>query len=66
MMENNIQKIEWDKYWGKEKKRKIYDVIASFYREKIIRKTLNYFIKTYLIIFTVFGDFLNQKWDAKQ
>ena len=46
-MENHTKKIEWDKYWNKEKERKIYDVIASFYREKIIKKTLNYFIKSY-------------------
>jgi ubiquinone/menaquinone biosynthesis C-methylase UbiE len=46
-MENNNQKLEWDKYWGKEKRRKAYDVIASFYRERIIKSTLNYFIRTY-------------------
>jgi ubiquinone/menaquinone biosynthesis C-methylase UbiE len=46
-MESNAQEKEWDKYWANEKNRKIYDVIASIYREKIIKRTLNYFIERY-------------------
>jgi dolichol-phosphate mannosyltransferase len=38
----------WDKYWdgkGKAVERSGYDVIASFYRNYLIRPTLNHFIK---------------------
>ena len=42
---NNEEK-EWDKYWTKKQttSQSIYRIIASFYREFIIRGTLNYFI----------------------
>ena len=49
------------------------DLIYKFFLCKFDKSKYEfYFIKTYLIIFTVFGDFLNvwfgdalQKWDAK-
>ena len=41
------QEKEWDHYWSHEKKRKLYDVIASFYRERLIKGALNHFIKKY-------------------
>lgn len=41
----------WDEYWsGKETKksdRKLYDLIAQFYRKFLIRPTLNHFIRKY-------------------
>jgi ubiquinone/menaquinone biosynthesis C-methylase UbiE len=45
---DNLQQEEWEKYWSKDKKRKIYDFIASFYRKMIIKRTLNYFTLKYL------------------
>jgi len=47
-MENNSQQTEWENYWSREKKRIVYDIIASFYRDKIIKKALTFFIKKYL------------------
>lgn len=37
---------EWDKYWTKKKttSQAVYRVIASFYREFIIKRTLNHFM----------------------
>ena len=38
---------EWDKYWTKKRanSQKLYHFAASFYRDKIIKKALNYFIQ---------------------
>jgi ubiquinone/menaquinone biosynthesis C-methylase UbiE len=38
---------DWDGYWTKRKTKSqtIYKTIASFYRKRIIKKTLNYFIQ---------------------
>jgi len=38
---------EWDEYWEKKSGvcGSLYDIISSFYRKFIIRRTLNYFIK---------------------
>jgi len=40
---------EWDLYWVEEKKsnRKVYDIIAQFYRVYIIKRALSYFVKKY-------------------
>lgn len=48
-IQNKKQESEWDKYWEKNKKshRWLYDVIASFYRVFIIKRSLNYFVKKY-------------------
>jgi len=42
-----IEEKDWDKYWTKKKttSQEIYRFIASFYRNFIIRNTLNYFIE---------------------
>lgn len=39
---------EWDKYWTKKKtpSQKIYRLIASFYRQFIIKRALNHFIES--------------------
>ena len=39
---------EWDDYWTKKrtKSQAVYRIIASFYRQYIIKKTLNHFIET--------------------
>ena len=47
-MENSTQQTEWDNYWNRKKKRRVYDIIAFIYRDKIIKKALDYFIKKYL------------------
>ncbi|MCX7991070.1 MAG: class I SAM-dependent methyltransferase [Proteobacteria bacterium] len=41
--------MNWEEYWEakRDKKRKIYDTIASFYRNRIIKRSLNHFIKKY-------------------
>lgn len=41
--------MDWEEYWKfkKEKKRPLYDLIASFYRCYIINRSLEYFIKKY-------------------
>ena len=38
---------EWDKYWTKKKTKsqKLYRQFASFYREAVIKRALNYFIQ---------------------
>ena len=43
-----VMRDMWDKYWdSKERKveRTAYDIIASFYRNHLIKPTLNYFIR---------------------
>lgn len=41
--------LEWDEYWGSKNgaSNKIYDLIASFYRHFIIKRSLNKFINKY-------------------
>jgi dolichol-phosphate mannosyltransferase len=39
---------EWNVYWGKREPRpeyKFYEIIASFYRKYLIKRTLNYFVR---------------------
>jgi dolichol-phosphate mannosyltransferase len=39
---------EWDSYWGEREPRpeyRFYEVIASFYRKYLIKRTLNYFMQ---------------------
>lgn len=45
-IKNDMQEKEWDKYWTKKKttSQAIYRYIASFYRQFIIKRTLNHFI----------------------
>lgn len=43
-----VMRDMWDKYWdskGREVERSTYDIIASFYRNHLIKPTLNYFIR---------------------
>ncbi len=43
-----VMRDVWDKYWeskGREVERSTYDVIASFYRNYLIKPTLNHFIR---------------------
>jgi glycosyltransferase involved in cell wall biosynthesis len=43
-----VMRDMWDKYWdskGLEVERSTYDIIASFYRNHLIKPTLNYFIR---------------------
>ncbi len=42
------QEAEWEEYWSAQEKNKkrMYDVIAVFYRKYIIKPALNHFIKT--------------------
>lgn len=40
-------KDEWDEYWGKKREKASYDIIASFYRYRLIKPNLNKFIKKY-------------------
>jgi len=46
----NKQESEWDEYWKANKKspRRLYDIIASFYRRFLIKRSLNHFIFKYL------------------
>jgi len=39
----------WDTYWNVQKNASgiLYDIIAAFYRKFIIKRTLNYFVKSY-------------------
>lgn len=39
--------MDWEEYWRKKRSRAIYDLIASFYRNFIIKGSLNFFIKKY-------------------
>jgi glycosyltransferase involved in cell wall biosynthesis len=43
-----VMRDVWDKYWDskeREVERSTYDIIASFYRNHLIKPTLNYFIR---------------------
>lgn len=43
-----VMRDMWDKYWdskGREVERSTYDIIASFYRNYLIKPTLNHFIR---------------------
>jgi glycosyltransferase involved in cell wall biosynthesis len=43
-----VMRDMWDRYWdskGREVERSTYDIIASFYRNHLIKPTLNYFIR---------------------
>jgi glycosyltransferase involved in cell wall biosynthesis len=43
-----VMRDMWDKYWdskGREVERSTYDIIATFYRNHLIKPTLNYFIR---------------------
>jgi dolichol-phosphate mannosyltransferase len=47
-MDENEMRLAWDEYWGAKDGKvagSLYDQIASFYRNKLIRPTLNRFIK---------------------
>jgi glycosyltransferase involved in cell wall biosynthesis len=44
-----VMRDMWDKYWDskeRELERSTYDIIASFYRNHLIKPTLNHFIRT--------------------
>ena len=47
---NLIDHQGWDDYWAKRKppSRLLYDIIASFYRRYLIRRSLDYYIDKYL------------------
>ncbi len=38
---------EWDEYWlNSQEKKRLYEIIAEFYRRFILKRILNYFIRT--------------------
>ena len=39
-----IDPQNWDEYWSKKKSKKIYDFIAYYYRNLLIRRTLDFHI----------------------
>ena len=46
--ESRAMRVAWDDYWGdkgERKDRSLYDAVASFYRNRIIKPSLNHFIR---------------------
>ena len=42
-----IDPQNWDEYWSKKKSKKIYDFIAYYYRNLLIRRTLDFHINKF-------------------